>query len=134
DVGASERGSFFDDVGLEVAGHVQHDAPRRNRRHMLDAEFLQAVSCRKVAGLVAVVIKIVDADVTQAVDLRADAGPAVDLIVVVRGLRWSKRGAGVLTRLNYRDGPRARRIGRCISICLDSEPVGSTFSHEARGS
>src|SRR5262245_1934464 len=132
DLGAIERGAFLDDVGVEVARHVEQDAARRDRRHLLDAELLQPVGGDEVGPLVAVVVDIVDADVAEAVELRADADPARDDVVVIGCLARPERLAGVLTRLQNGERKSARRKRRRVLVGLDPEPVALALGDELR--
>ena len=62
DLGDVESGAFLDDVGAEIAGHVEQHTPGDERRNLLDAELLQTIGCGEVTRLKSVVVGPVDAD------------------------------------------------------------------------
>ncbi len=68
-------------------------------------------------------IIIIDADMSQPVELRADPHPAHDDVVVIGGLGRSERGAPLLARLDNRDRERARRKRRRVLVGLDAKRV-----------
>ena len=72
---------------LPATAVMSSTTPRvTNARQLLDTELLETVGRGEVHGLVAVVVDVIDADVAEAVELRADADPAGDDVVVVGGL------------------------------------------------
>ena len=72
----------------------------------------------------AVIIGAVDADMAKAVDLAADAQPALDDVVVIGGLGRPQAAALGLARLDDIDLEAARRIGRRLGIGLDTQRIG----------
>ena len=92
--------------------HVEHDTARDQRRHLLSAKFGQSINRSKVAGVVAVVVHAINTQVTQAIELRADAEPAVVDVIVVGdiGIRSCRL---LLAGLDDCDGKAAGRVGRC---------------------
>src|ERR1044071_1970836 len=99
---------------------------------MLDAEFLQTIGHGEVGSLVAVVIKSIDTDMTEAVELCANTGPADDHVVVVGCFGWTKRTARCLAGVHNRDGECSRRISRRVFVCLDGETVCLACCDELR--
>ena len=67
-----------------------------------------------------VVVDAVDADVAEPVELRADADPADDDVVVVVGLRLAQRAAVFLAGCRHRQRERARRERRRLAVGLDA--------------
>ncbi len=100
---------------------------------MFHAEFLQTVSHGKVWGSVAVVIEIVDTDMAQAVELRTNTRPAVDQIVVIGGLGWTKRATGCLAGLNDCDGESSWWICGRVFIRFHREAISLACRDEFRG-
>jgi hypothetical protein len=121
DFRAVERRAFLDDVGPEVTSHVEHDPTRCDGGHVLDAELRQAVGHGEITSPVAVEVEVVDADMTEAIDLRTDAVPARDDVVVVASPGPSERGSAGLARLDDRELEPARRVGRRVFVRLDAE-------------
>ena len=71
----------------EVSRHVEHDAAGDDGGNLVDAEPGQPGEKGEVPGIVAVVVHaILRADVAEPVDLRSDAEPALEDIVVIGGV------------------------------------------------
>ncbi len=68
---------------------VDEHAARHERADVLDAELREPVGLRELAPVVAVVEQVADADVAEAVELRADLADlgADDLVVIHRAIR-----------------------------------------------
>ena len=124
DLLAIEGRSFGHRVLAGEAHHVEDHAARGNGRHLLDAELLQAGRGDDLAALQAVVVHAVDAEVAQAIDLRADAHPARDDVVVVAGLRLADGAAVFLAGRHHGEGKEARRVGRRLAVGFDGHADG----------
>ena len=119
-----EGGAFLDDLDAEMRRHVEQDAARHHRRDLLDAELLQPADRRELAPLQAVVVAVADTDVAEAVELGADAGPAVeDVVVVGRVRRPEALGGADLAGLDDVDGAGAGREGRRRRAHRDAQRV-----------
>ena len=77
----------------------------------MDAEFGQAGGHHEVLSPVAVVVNVVDAHVSQAIELAADAHPQRHQVVVAGGAVDAERRAGAVVELQDGHGVLARRIG-----------------------
>jgi hypothetical protein len=68
---------------------MSSSTPRVTLGGVFDAELLQAGGISEIGKLVAVVIDVLNADVAEAVQLAADADPALDddVIIVLLGPR-----------------------------------------------
>lgn len=116
--------ALFNHVDAVTARHVEQDAARYGRRHVLDAGLGRPVGLGEVAILVAVIVDVVDADMAEPVDLWPDAEPAhVDAVVVGHGV-FAEIGRGGLIGLENADAERPRRKGRRLGIDDDAEVVG----------
>ena len=62
--------------------------------------FFSPVGSAKSSKLVAVVIDVLDADMAEAVELAADADPALDDVVIIGGLARSEAGNAGLAGLH----------------------------------
>ena len=124
DLGLVEGRAFLDHVDAVVRRHVEQHTARDHRRHGVGPELLHAADARDVAPLQAVVVAVADTDVAEPVDLRADAGPAVqDVVVVGRvGVAQALARAG-LARLHDVDRAGARWVGRRRGADGDAERV-----------
>ena len=72
----------------------------------------------------AVVVHVVDAHVSQPIDLAADSHPRVEQVVVSRRKVGAEGRAEILPRLNDRDGVVSGRIRRRVPTGDDAEGVG----------
>src|SRR3954451_22405649 len=103
--------------GGRCCGYITAVGPGQCRnRSLLDTEFLQAGGIGEFEQLVAVVIDMLDANMTETVDLAADPDPGLQDIVIIGGLARPKTGNAGLTRLDDGDLERAWRIGRRLGI------------------
>jgi hypothetical protein len=67
-----------------MAGHLNTDIVKEGTAfNRPDAELLEAVGRREIGGFVAVEVEVIDSDVTEPVELRSDADPAGDDVVVI---------------------------------------------------
>src|SRR6478736_5695352 len=76
-----EGGAFLNHVGAVVSRHVEQHAPCYHRRDFLDAELFQPSGIGEVEQLVAIVLDVLDTEMAEAVELAADADPALDDVV-----------------------------------------------------
>src|ERR1051326_1237472 len=65
--------------------YVEDNTPRNEGRQFFDTELLEPVSGCEVDRFVAVVVDVVDADVSEPIKLRTSADPTSDDVVVVGG-------------------------------------------------
>ena len=125
--------AFLQQLLAEIGRHIEQHAARHDGRHFLDAELLETVGLGEILRLVAVVVDMIDADMAQPVDLRSDAQPAHEDIVVVAGLGRPEAGGGDLVRLQ--DGYRkaARRERRRLGIDDDTQVIGLAELYQLGG-
>ena len=82
DLGAVDGGAGVEDVFAEVARHVEQHASGNDGRDGVRPEFAQAGGGVIVTLVDAVVVAVVDTEVAEPVELRANADPGVDPVVI----------------------------------------------------
>ena len=118
-----------DDLALEklllafVLGHVEQDAARYDRRDFVDAHLLDAGHLDEVLGGALVVERAVNAEVSQAVKLSADAQPPVEHVVKVTHLVRAECFALLLARHEHGDRQVPRRKGWRTPVDGDAEAI-----------
>ena len=108
---AIEGHAFGHGVLASQLGHVQQHAPADDGRQLVDAKLGQAGGHDEVLGPVAVVVNVVNAHVSQAIKLAADAHPQRHQVVVAGGAVDAERCAGAVVELQDGHGVLPGRIG-----------------------
>ncbi|MNC15734.1 hypothetical protein D3C75_635590 [compost metagenome] len=107
-----------------MSGHVQHHAAGDHWRYFFHAQLGHAFDGDEIGSLVAVVVDVVDTDVADAVELGADAGPAVDQFIVEAELVAAQGLAGLFARLDVVQVEAAVAEGRQVFAHRYGQRVG----------
>ncbi|AUC97844.1 hypothetical protein CWS35_29070 [Bradyrhizobium sp. SK17] len=124
DVGDGELGAGRNDRLTVISDHVEHDTSRHHGRHLLKSQFGDALDGDEISGFVAVVVGVVDADVADTIELRADSRPSVDqLVVECEFVRSLGRAAG-FAGLNIVEMKAAVTKRREVLVDRNAQRVG----------
>ena len=119
-------------LDAQVSRHVEHDAAGDDGGDLLDAELGQSGKKGEVLGVVAVVIDAARRPyMAEPVDLRPDAEPALEDIVVIGGVRKGD-AAHLLIRLHHLQHETARRKRRRRRVDGDAQAIGLARPDELR--
>ena len=89
-------------VFAEIGGHIKQNAARDDRWQQVHTEFLEACRPHKSRGVVAVVVRVINAHVAETINLAADTHPEIQQVVIASSTVGADGGPSAIRKLQHR--------------------------------